>query len=64
MSRVTVVICAYNRTDLFRESLQSVLNQTYRDIRIVVLDDCSTEDVKGVARSFDDGRIEYIRKNI
>jgi glycosyltransferase involved in cell wall biosynthesis len=59
--RVTVVICAYNRTDFLRESLQSVLNQTYKDIRIVVLDDCSTEDVESVVRSFDDGRIEYIR---
>jgi glycosyltransferase involved in cell wall biosynthesis len=61
LPRVTVVICAYNRTDLLRESIQSVLNQTYKDIRIVVLDDCSTEDVEGVVRSFDDERIEYIR---
>jgi glycosyltransferase involved in cell wall biosynthesis len=32
-------------------------------MRIVVLDDCSTEDVEGVVRSFDDSRIEYIKND-
>jgi glycosyltransferase involved in cell wall biosynthesis len=56
-----VAICAYNRTDTLRESLQSVLNQTYKDMRIVVIDDCSTKDIKSVVDSFGDDRLEYIR---
>ncbi len=41
--KITVAIITYNRSNLMRESLQSVLVQTYRDMKIVVIDDCSTD---------------------
>lgn len=66
MARVTVAICTYNRSDYLRESLQSVLDQTYRDIDIVIYDNASTDDTEEVVRSYKDHRITYVKntKNI
>lgn len=61
LPRVTVAICAYNRTDLLRESIESVLNQSYHDLRLLVIDDCSTADVEPLVRSYEDERIVYSR---
>ena len=40
---VSVIIPSYERYDLLLRSIDSVLNQTYRDIEIVVVDDCSKD---------------------
>jgi glycosyltransferase involved in cell wall biosynthesis len=54
--KVTVCICTYNRAEMLRESIQSVLNQSYRDMKIVVLDNCSTDNTKELVLSFNDER--------
>lgn len=41
---VTVICSSYNHDKFVKESLQSVLNQTYKNIQIIVIDDCSTDD--------------------
>lgn len=41
---VTIIISAYNNPDYLRQSLQSVLNQTFTDYEIIVVDDCSPDD--------------------
>jgi glycosyltransferase involved in cell wall biosynthesis len=58
---VSVIIPVYNRTDLLPRAIKSVLTQTYTNLEIVVIDDGSTEDIKGVLDKFDDVRIHYIR---
>ena len=40
---VTVMICVYNAGEYFRPSLQSILNQTYSNLDIIVVDDGSTD---------------------
>lgn len=45
---VSVIITAYNRPDLLRESIGSVINQTVLPKEIVVVDDCSPKDLVGV----------------
>jgi glycosyltransferase involved in cell wall biosynthesis len=47
---VTVIIPTYNRRELIGECLDSVLGQTYSNIEIIVVDDCST-----------DGTVEWLR---
>lgn len=60
-TKVTVVIPTYNRSQLLRICLESVLAQDYPDFRVVVLDNASSDDTEAVVGSFDDSRVTYIR---
>ena len=59
--RITVCIVTYNQAAILGEAIQSVLNQSYRDIRVVVLDDSSCDGTPGVVASYRDDRLEYVR---
>ena len=41
---ISVIIPTYRRYRMLREAVQSVLNQTYQDLEIIVIDDCSGDD--------------------
>jgi len=58
---VSVIIPTYNRAHLVGRAIRSVLNQTYQDFELIVVDDASTDNTEEVIRSFDDNRIRYIR---
>jgi glycosyltransferase involved in cell wall biosynthesis len=58
---VSVVIPTYNRAHLLVRSIQSVLNQSYQDFEIIVVDDGSTDNTEEVIKSFNDERVKYIR---
>lgn len=49
-----------------RDAIKAILAQTYTDFELVVVDDCSPEDLKSIVSSFGDKRISYYRneKNI
>ncbi|MCK4820738.1 glycosyltransferase family 2 protein [bacterium] len=59
----TVVIPTYNRSSMLKRAIESVLNQTFEDFEIIVVDDHSTDDTSSVARSFSDPRIQYFMNN-
>ena len=63
---VTVGIPTFNRADLLRETIESVLGQTYRNFRVIVSDNASTDETQEVVASVSDARLEYVRadKNI
>lgn len=54
----------YNEGSFIRESLQSVLDQTYSDFECIIIDDCSTDDTLDKIESFDDPRIRLIKKEV
>lgn len=58
---VSVIIPTYNRAHLVGRAIRSVLNQTYQDFEIIVVDDGSTDKTEEVVKSFNDPRIRYIR---
>lgn len=59
---VSVILPTYNRAHLIGRSIQSVLDQTYKDFEIVVVDDGSSDNTKEVIDSFSDMRIKYVRQ--
>lgn len=56
----SVIIPTYNRANLLSEAIQSVLNQTFSDYELIVVDDHSTDNTKSIVNSFSDKRIIYI----
>src|SRR6187549_2432119 len=41
---VSVIIPNYNHAKFLRQRLESVLNQSFRDFEVIILDDCSTDE--------------------
>src|SRR4030067_3671747 len=54
---VTVLMTVYNGDEYLRSSVQSVLNQTYKDVEFLIINDCSTDDSVKTLESFNDKRI-------
>lgn len=49
---VTIICLCYNHSNFVIESLCSVLNQTYKNIELIVVDDCSEDNSKSVIRKW------------
>ncbi len=58
---VSVIIPTYNRADMLRNALKSVIEQEYRDLDVIVVDDASTDDTRKVVASIDDPRVRLVR---
>lgn len=60
---VSVVIPTYNRSKVLLKAVKSVLNQTYRNIELIVVDDGSTDDTLEVLQEVNDKRLKIIHQN-
>jgi SAM-dependent methyltransferase len=61
--RVSVVLPVYNGEDYIRESVESVLAQTYPDFELIVVDDGSTDGTSGILASYAaDPRVRVMRQ--
>ena len=58
---ISVVIPSYNRAKTIRMAVDSVLNQTYRDIELIIIDDASTDETGDIITRITDERIRYLR---
>lgn len=58
---VSIIIPTYNRARLIGRAIQSVLDQTYQDFELIVVDDGSTDNTGKVIKIFTDPRIKYVR---
>lgn len=57
---VSVVIATHNRADLLLQSVSSVLNQTFQDFELLLVDDGSTDNTREVISSISDPRVRYL----
>lgn len=58
---VSVIMPSYNSSKYIRNSINSVLQQTYKDLELIIVDDCSTDDTVDVIKSYDDDRIRFFQ---
>ena len=49
---VSIIVMTYNSEKFISETLESILNQTYDNIEVIIADDCSTDNTLGIAKSF------------
>ena len=60
MPFVTVIIPTYNRREFLKDAVDSVLEQTYRDFELIIVDDGSTDSRGDIIKKHRDSRIRYI----
>lgn len=58
---VSVVLPTYNRAPLLGRALRSVLEQSFGDFEVLVIDDGSTDETAGVVATFSDPRVRYVQ---
>ena len=56
--KISIVTASYNYQDYIKETIQSVLDQTYSDWELIIVDDCSNDNSVDVIKSFSDDRIK------
>lgn len=56
--KYSFVLPAYKATFL-REAIDSILNQTYKDFELIIVNDASPEDLTSIVNSYSDERIQY-----
>ncbi|MGA7935072.1 MAG: glycosyltransferase [Kovacikia sp.] len=60
---VSVIIGNYNYGQFLRQSIESVLNQSYRNFELIVVDDGSTDDSREIIKSYGDRLIPIFQEN-
>jgi len=63
---VSVVIPTFNNASYISKAIDSVLDQTYTDFELLIIDNASTDNTEEIAKKYKDDRIKYIKnkKNI
>lgn len=59
---ISVIIPAYNAARTIRRCIQSVLDQTYTEWEMIIVDDGSKDDTLDICQSYDDSRIRVLHK--
>lgn len=58
---VSVIMPSWNTGKFIAESIQSVIDQTYENWELIIVDDCSTDNTDAVVAKFKDKRIRYFK---
>lgn len=60
---VSIIMPSWNTGRFIGESINSVINQTYGNWELIIVDDCSADNSEEVIKSFNDKRIRYFRND-
>lgn len=62
MAKVSLIVPIYNSSEYLNKCIDSLLNQTLKDIEIILINDGSTDTSEKIIKSYNDKRIKYISK--
>lgn len=62
--KVSIIMPVYNRERYIQKSITSVLNQTYKNWELIIVDDCSTDNTAMIVKSNIDDRIRLLSNNL
>ncbi len=60
MEKVSVIIPTYNREKTILRAIQSVLDQTYTNLEVLIIDDGSTDGTAEIVKGIEDDRVKYV----
>lgn len=58
---VSIIIPTFNRANYIERAINSALAQTHKNIEVIVVDDCSTDNTEQVVKSINDDRLKYYK---
>ncbi len=56
---VSVIMPVYNSSEYLIESIESILNQTFRNFELIIINDGSTDESEKIIKSYADKRIVF-----
>lgn len=62
MNKVSLIVPVYNTSKYLEKCINSLINQTLKDIEIIIINDGSTDNSEKIIKKFNDKRIKYIAK--
>lgn len=64
MPKITVLMPVYNGEKYLRESVDSILNQTFTDFELLIINDGSTDSSMEILNSYSDSRIRIVTNEV
>jgi glycosyltransferase involved in cell wall biosynthesis len=63
---ISIALCTYNGEKYLKEQLDSIIDQTYRNLEIIIVDDCSLDSTFGIIKKYAgaDKRIKYYQNEV
>ena len=63
MTEVDIILPNYNKGNYIEEAIESILDQTFKDFHLFIIDDNSTDQSKEIIKKYTDNRITHIQLN-
>jgi glycosyltransferase involved in cell wall biosynthesis len=63
MELVSIIVTCYNKEKFIAQTIESVLNQTYTNFELIIIDDGSVDNSRAIIEQFADKRIKFISQN-
>lgn len=61
MPLVSVLLPVFNGEEYIEQTISSILNQSYSNFELIIINDCSIDQTENIVQSFDDDRIRYYK---
>lgn len=58
---VSIVLTTYNSSHCISKTINSLLDQTFKNFELIIIDDCSKDNTTEIVKSFSDSRICFIQ---